>query len=464
MGYSNSEVSHLWASGNKREAKSNNGNFYFTNDTIYSYGGHFPVGIIVRPATVFLNSDSYSMTTSQHKSIAAGATRHMQRFYFPKLASWEPAISQVAAHRRVPRKGNELRVMRQRIERDFQSYMRDHPDAPRDGWQWILDQVGIGNRFALIERKAARLQARTDAKVAANALAVRRRDGRLYGDMADSVFRAIVQSHRYAENGYAGRRSLADMSVQIAAAHKQAKADGFSRRTKILWKRLQMVRATIKEMDSIGVGYNHGRLAKVIRAVADIRHMGELISDIPSPTYKRAAASAACLLAGHMPPAIRARLAAYQETMVAAYEARLREEEAERFARQAAERAAWLAGQHVASSRSLTDEMGGALIRAHDVEIDGCTVKGGELETSQGARVPLTHAVRIFHFVRRLRERGEDWTADPARPVRVGYYQLDAVTANGNFRAGCHTINWGEIERLARELGIWDCPATGEAE
>lgn len=147
-------------------------------------------------------------------------------------------------------------------------------------------------------------------------------------------------------------------------------------------------------------------------------------------------------------------------------EAEQRERERERYERAQAFRAAWLAGErergYSADGGRLSDETGGALIRATGVERDASgAIVGGTLETSHGADVPLAHAVKAFRFVKLVRERGETWRKN-GRTIRVGHYQIDAIDAGG-FTAGCHRINWAEIERLARELGVLDVPADDSA-
>lgn len=147
-------------------------------------------------------------------------------------------------------------------------------------------------------------------------------------------------------------------------------------------------------------------------------------------------------------------------------EAEARERERERFERAAEFRRAWLAGErergYSMDGGRLSDETGGALIRATGVERDASgAIVGGLLETSHGADVPLAHAVKAFRFVKLVRERGETWRRN-GRTIRVGHYQIDAIDAGG-FTAGCHRINWGEIERLARELGVLDAPADDSA-
>ena len=149
------------------------------------------------------------------------------------------------------------------------------------------------------------------------------------------------------------------------------------------------------------------------------------------------------------------------------WEAAERQRERERFERLAEFRRAWLAGEAGSGYSSryggrLSDNRGGALIRAVNVTRDASgNVTGGTLETSHGAGVPLAHAIKAFRFVKMVRERGETWRRN-GRVIRVGVYQIDAIDSGG-FTAGCHRINWGEIERLARELGVYDAPADDSA-
>ena len=88
---------------------------------------------------------------------------------------------------------------------------------------------------------------------------------------------------------------------------------------------------------------------------------------------------------------------------------------------------------------------------------------GESLETSQGAAVPWEHALKAFRFVKLVRERGEPWQRN-GRQVRVGHYQLDRIEASGDFRAGCHLIEWAEIERLAKAEGVFDAAPSAEAQ
>jgi hypothetical protein len=123
----------------------------------------------------------------------------------------------------------------------------------------------------------------------------------------------------------------------------------------------------------------------------------------------------------------------------------------------AEKRDAWRNGAELRAlgEHRLDDGDGGALLR---IEGDG---DGAELVTSQGARVPLAHAVKAFRFVKLIREAGGHWQRN-GRVVRVGHYQLDSIDPAG-FNAGCHRINWPEIERVAKLAGVFELPPSDDA-
>lgn len=465
MGYSNQEVCHLWASGNKDSASSNHGNVYFQGRKLYSYGSHFMLGYRMGPGTVFLNSDGYSISTSKHKGYASSATSHYSnRFYVPGLQNFADFLDIIAGHRREARKGASLKELRQRVERKAADYLANAESPAREMWEWIFAEVGLApSRLDVIGRKVSRAKVAKAAADEKEAVATWRTNGKRFAEMSGSEFASEIGAHRHAENGYAGLSGLENLANRLHLAHKQANRDGFTRRKVILWQRLRRVRDAIKAMKESGVAsyVNPSRLSRAVRAVAIVRELerGLAAGATPGPrAYEQTARHVVTLLdGGHMPPATREALRGYLARLHAARDARTLEIERERYEAEQEERRAWLAGESGFSRARLSDERGGALIRATDAELDGCAVIGGELETSHGARVPLRHAARVFAFVRRVRESGEEWQADPARPVRVGHYQLDRVEASGDFVAGCHRINWGETERLARELGLWDC-------
>lgn len=159
----------------------------------------------------------------------------------------------------------------------------------------------------------------------------------------------------------------------------------------------------------------------------------------------------------------RDRVAGERAAIDRAYAERMAAERAER-ERVAAmspdeRRAAWEAGEIDRAHVRDVETVSGPLLRAIAPEIDGCRVTGGTLETSQGATVPLRHAFRVFQFVAACRADGKAWTpgAWGPRHIRVGHFTLDRVETSGSFVAGCHSIKWAEVARLAERLGVSGC-------
>jgi hypothetical protein len=151
--------------------------------------------------------------------------------------------------------------------------------------------------------------------------------------------------------------------------------------------------------------------------------------------------------------------------VILAEQAERRERERENAAKAEAERRAlWLAGEPVGRI-SFDADCGGAALR----------IVGDTLQTSHGAEVPLAHAVKVFRFVKLIREA--NYNADGSRKeseaitewqrngktIRVGHFQVDRIRANGDFIAGCHQINWQEVERVAKMANVFDCEASADA-
>lgn len=70
-----SEVAHFWAHQSQNEGRNAQGNFYFNDKTIYSYGSHFPIATI-EGHNVLFTMRKYSNTTSGHIWLAKQAVSH----------------------------------------------------------------------------------------------------------------------------------------------------------------------------------------------------------------------------------------------------------------------------------------------------------------------------------------------------------------------------------------------------
>lgn len=243
---------------------------------------------------------------------------------------------------------------------------------------------------------------------------------------------AIFHVPHVGEKGFFGVDASSNLSAAMHAenlAYLVSKTDEVVTlfiRARDVWKTVETLAGEVNALDAAGARY--ARIFDLPYVSIDGRSLA-------------AAASAkreARISKSNTPAAIAKR-----EKAAAAREAKaVRAAELDR-ASQAERIAAWRNGEQV--NVYAHDAMGGALLR----------VRAGNLETSQGASVPLDHAVRVFRFVKLCRERGEAWARN-GRTLRVGHFQVDSVDAEGNFRAGCHLINWPEVEYAARAAGVVD--------
>jgi hypothetical protein len=100
---------------------------------------------------------------------------------------------------------------------------------------------------------------------------------------------------------------------------------------------------------------------------------------------------------------------------------------------------------------------GGASLWRADLDAMPCAllrIVGDTLQTSHGARVPLRDAKRLFALIsQNMRPHGFRLGAFP-NGFRVGVYELSRIEENGDFRVGCHTIEYQEAARLAAEIGF----------
>jgi hypothetical protein len=96
------QVPHLWAHRTQDKARNRQGNLYFTGDTIYSYGSHFPIACHVTndagERAVLFTTATYSVTTSSHCSAVRSAIPSgMRVFHVPNVVHGRYSGSELTA-------------------------------------------------------------------------------------------------------------------------------------------------------------------------------------------------------------------------------------------------------------------------------------------------------------------------------------------------------------------------------
>jgi hypothetical protein len=72
---SNSALIHAFAQQNQSEGRTPNGNLFFYNNKLYSYGHHYLLAEFLTDSIVLVNDDGYSVSTAKHISITYSALR-----------------------------------------------------------------------------------------------------------------------------------------------------------------------------------------------------------------------------------------------------------------------------------------------------------------------------------------------------------------------------------------------------
>jgi hypothetical protein len=95
---------------------------------------------------------------------------------------------------------------------------------------------------------------------------------------------------------------------------------------------------------------------------------------------------------------------------------------------------------------------GGPLPSARWDDVPRLRVRNDVIETSHGARVPLTVAPILWRLCTAARNGSPRVFNGDAGP-RIGHFRLNRVRADGSVVIGCHDIPWTELEHVAHVLG-----------
>ena len=79
--FTNSEIFHVFNEQKQETGRTPNGNLFFENNKIYSYGYHYLLGEFIDENTIVINNSGYSRTTNTHISMLRNATRDKKQFF-----------------------------------------------------------------------------------------------------------------------------------------------------------------------------------------------------------------------------------------------------------------------------------------------------------------------------------------------------------------------------------------------
>lgn len=429
------EIAHLWAHQTQTEARNPHGNFYFNDKTIYSYGSHFPIARHVTndkgEAAILFTNRSYSSTTAKHIHIVRQAIpRGIPVFYVhnpehdikgeyrTQRIDVEALIKKLQAAR--PDNRYEYKV--KTAKGKFNTRVRNNWGDNGEG-DTVTEVEGItGRNIGAHVTRGTYWDTRgtywglsvlngDNAGIAIDSY-LSKAEARIMLDILDSIKTWDVSTKEKRER----------LAKKVSKARETAKEfASISRNPGTLTKLFGELRTKVFAVNALGDFFGYG---PAIEIPADLDYLAAISMEHDSRVeMARATANAT-------------RSARWQEA-----EAR-REKQAEEDRRTFAEKLPrWLEGAHVELGRAVY-ETGTSYLR----------VKDNEVQTSQGARVPLEHVKKALPLVLAYVQNGREYHRN-GHTIHLGHYAIDSIDAQGNLRAGCHLFDKAEIERFAGVLG-----------
>jgi hypothetical protein len=455
--FSNAMLAHVWAQNVQSFGQSGNGNFYFEGRTLYSYGSHFVVAHLIGSDSVLMSNCTHSISTSGHQQEAGSAASHKTIIYVndcTELLKTGVLGDKDDSYAGQARTAAKWRLYKQKTVKEY--LLKNHVDT--ESAAALLFSVGV--------RAPAIVAQKIETRRAANALKARNKLA------AKEKAKNLKHATKYAGQSIAQMRITwanesnwwQDQSIKrLHHAHKAAKAAHRTGQTPKLWARLKVLRKLKKLRDA-----RPEWVSRVNARRKAIRSYRESMCILEKRALTIDESNRLVQAATRLHGITRNEDLNHRMNLVIlwgaiSHKTAQRKERRERAAMVRKARVEWLAGGYVNANLDITPENGSPLLRAVDVKTDKQgQIIGGELQTSMGVSVPLVTAVKVFRFVKLVRERGKPWQRNGAR-IRVGQFELNAISSNGDFIAGCHKIRWQEIQEIALKLGVFKLAANSEA-
>ena len=70
---------------------------------------------------------------------------------------------------------------------------------------------------------------------------------------------------------------------------------------------------------------------------------------------------------------------------------------------------------------------------------------GDEVQTSRGARVPVSHVKKVIPFIKEIQKGEKPAYKKNGKTIHLGMFSLNAIDSEGTVTAGCHVIPFSEV-------------------
>jgi hypothetical protein len=414
--YPTNEIAHLWAHQSKPDARNPQSNFYFRGDTIYSYGSHFPIARHIEhdgKKAVLFTSRTYSNTTAKHVHNTRGSIPRGVPVFEVDDVRQNPTDSY-----KDKRKDVDEQIARLRLARPENKYqLRVKTTKGKLTWKYKgedreADAV-LGKRLAMnpsgnvvyrVNKTLYNITLRAGKNAGITVIqSLSRAEARIVLDILDSV------PQKHWDNFEDNRAKLAK---KVDAAREVArKQTSISRNPGSLAKAFNKLQTTVVDLNAFAqfFGGDQVTVPDELSFLADIAAQHEERMEVAS---SRAAAT---------------RVRKWRQ----------REEDAKLKFEEKLPR--WLAGEDV------------YLGYVPNIGTDYLRSRRGEVETTRGARVPLDHVKKALPLVLSYVTNGREFKPN-GHTIRLGYYTVSGIDADGTLTVGCHRFSKAEILRFAGVL------------
>ena len=381
------EVPHLFATNKQAYCANSNRTLRADCGKLYSYAE--PIAAWFGDK-VLLSADSFSVTTSKHQAWTRYAVNHCETVSLPRLKS---VLSMTGG------KGSNNDAARYIVARMKEiEALQDAAKRLRSDWKKAENArqiAALETACAFVWQEYCGNKTPWQSAVAVNA----------------------KQEKEAAIKRYTQARNQLDAGLENAAriVADARKVDEYRTHSRQAWWRLDNAASDIRRIDSMGA--NRGL---TIGSTATFEHATKIMGK------KWAKECTALALAIH---AVADALQPEIDALRAVWEESEKTDNAEKIAK-------WLAGDDCDYPRGLNV---------------ACRVIGETVETSHGARVPLTGALMLVALASQCRANGLPMDL---KGRAIGPYRGNKIEADGTLIIGCHRITWEAIA---------DCVARYEA-
>ena len=461
--YPTPEIAHLFAAQSQEEARNPGKNFYFTGQTLFSYGPHYAVArlfprkkpVDATPAgryVAVINATRYSVTTAKHVFLASTALSHFERFN----VEGAPATAEACVAALVKEAQRyAVDALAPRIKPDTKRAREQSANARYQTARALAEATGVKMppaRYPLAAPTALlvkRMDAAVDAYTRAvrfidlqhAAPAVRDAELRTLPRLTNDVMHWAKLARRKPPKLTPPVTTRAELAVLIAANERKeaearwASAASYVTPTLGAFNRMTAAARQLHEGDTEAQREERQKQINAAREVLRDEYANSLLDYVENAIERddihnadnRISTAEALGVDPELINSARARLDAYK-----------------------AKRDEILAARDAQARADWREHKGERALYGNGPIMLRLSKDGKRIETSQGATVPACVVKRAWSMIEAQRAQQKEVRFGHLETLGVHPWRI--IHANGDIQVGCHFLTYDEMKPLALTL------------